>query len=400
MGGGVFILVHQDLVAEEKAELVTECEIEWVSIKLKGNKNLLVSSYYMPHRNMNDVSELRRSLKSLNLNSKDRHVIIAGDFNCPDIDWQSLSVRKDAQDREVQQALLDLATDFNLTQVHDEPTRQNNLSDLVFTTNPSLIKSTANAPGISDHDMVVVDSDTKPFYAKQRPQKCFTFSKANWDQLKANISELSQEILRFCHRGLSVQDLWDRFKTDLNTAINTNIPSKMMKSNHSAPWITLSVKRLMKKKACLYKKAKQSKNLTTYRKFQKECKRQIRKSEWTYINNVINEGHQNNNTKPFWKYTKAKREDNIGIASLKNKGQLITDCLGRAEILVDQFLSVFTKEDDQPLPRVSRRVEEDLPPLKISEEGVLKLLRNIKVNKAAGPDELPQTGYYKSVLLK
>ena len=338
---------------------------------------------------MNDVSELRRSLESLNLDNKDRHVIIAGDFNCPDIDWQSLSVRKDAQDREVQQALLDLATDFNLTQVHDEPTRKNNLLDLVFTTNPSLIKSTANAPGISDHDMVVVDSDTKSFYAKQRPRKCYTFSKANWDQLKANISELSQEILRLYHRCLSVQDLWDRFQTDLNTAINANIPSKMMKSNHSAPWITKSVKRLMKKKARLYKKAKQSKNWTTYRKFQKECKRQIRKSEWTYINNVINEGLQNNNTKPFWKYTKAKREDKIGIAPLKNKGQQITDCLGRTEILVDQFLSVFTKEDDKPLPRVSRRVEEDLPPLKISEEGVLKLLRNIKVNKAAGPDELP-----------
>ena len=105
-------------------------------------------------------------------------------------------MRKDAQDREVQQALLDLATDFNLTQVHDEPTRENNLLDLVFTTNPSLIKSTANAPGISDHDMVVVDFDTKLFYAKQKPRKCYTFSKANWDQLKANISELSQEILR------------------------------------------------------------------------------------------------------------------------------------------------------------------------------------------------------------
>ena len=56
---------------------------------------------------------------------------------------------------------------------------------------------------------------------------------------------------------------------------------------------------------------------------------------------------------------------------------------------MDQFLSAFTKEDYQPLPRVSKRVEEDLPPLKISEEGVLKLLRKIKVNKAAGPDELP-----------
>ena len=50
------MLVHQDLVAEEKAELVTSCEVEWVQVKLRGNKNLLVSSFYMPHRNMSDVS--------------------------------------------------------------------------------------------------------------------------------------------------------------------------------------------------------------------------------------------------------------------------------------------------------------------------------------------------------
>ena len=84
-------------------------------------------------------------------------------------------MRRDAQDREVQQALLDLNTDFNLTQAYGQPTRENNLLDLIFTTNPSLIKSTTNAPGISDHDMVIVDSDTKPHYTKQRPRKCFIF---------------------------------------------------------------------------------------------------------------------------------------------------------------------------------------------------------------------------------
>ncbi|KAH3769840.1 hypothetical protein DPMN_171118 [Dreissena polymorpha] len=39
LGGGVFVLVHEDLVTEEKAELVTNCEIEWVQIKLKTIRN-------------------------------------------------------------------------------------------------------------------------------------------------------------------------------------------------------------------------------------------------------------------------------------------------------------------------------------------------------------------------
>ena len=95
-----------------------------------------------------------------------------------------------------------------------------------------------------------------------------------------------------------------------------------------------------------------------------------------HINKVINEGLQNNNTKPFWNYAKSKREDNIGIAPLKSKGQLISDPKGRAEILIDQFVSVFSRDKSQDLPEVSTRVENDIPLLSIGEEGVFKLLQN------------------------
>lgn len=50
-GGGVFILVHTNLVSEEKTEFVTDCEIVWAKIKLKKNKDLLIETCYMPHRN-------------------------------------------------------------------------------------------------------------------------------------------------------------------------------------------------------------------------------------------------------------------------------------------------------------------------------------------------------------
>ncbi len=68
-------------------------------------------------------------------------------------------------------------TEYNLTQVHDQPTREQNMLDLTFTTNPSLIKSTANAPGISDHAMVVTDTDIKPIYIRQKPRKVFILVK-------------------------------------------------------------------------------------------------------------------------------------------------------------------------------------------------------------------------------
>jgi hypothetical protein len=51
----------------------------------------------------------------------------------------------------------------NLTQVHNQPTREGNLLDLVFVSNPSLVKPSTNVPGISDHD-IITDMETYQEY--------------------------------------------------------------------------------------------------------------------------------------------------------------------------------------------------------------------------------------------
>jgi endonuclease/exonuclease/phosphatase family metal-dependent hydrolase len=70
-------------------------------------------------------------------------IILAGDFNCPDINWEQQTAT--GPDREIQQELMSF---HNLTQVHNQPTREGNLLDLVFVSNPTLVKSLTNVPGI------------------------------------------------------------------------------------------------------------------------------------------------------------------------------------------------------------------------------------------------------------
>ena len=65
----MFILVHQDPVLRG-SQLLTNCEIEWVQVELTDNKTLLVSSFYMPHRNTSDIKEPRRSFEGLELDLK------------------------------------------------------------------------------------------------------------------------------------------------------------------------------------------------------------------------------------------------------------------------------------------------------------------------------------------
>ncbi|KAH3886529.1 hypothetical protein DPMN_010540 [Dreissena polymorpha] len=59
-------------------------------------------------------------------------------FICHDIDWENLTVYISAKDKEGHQALLDLSVDFNLTQVHDKPTSENTLLDLILQSPHSL----------------------------------------------------------------------------------------------------------------------------------------------------------------------------------------------------------------------------------------------------------------------
>ena len=64
----------------------------------------------------------------------------------------------------IKEKVLDIMDQFNLTQVVQEPTRQNNILDLVFTTQPDLIKGSYVVPGMSDHNAVIWDINfkTKP----------------------------------------------------------------------------------------------------------------------------------------------------------------------------------------------------------------------------------------------
>ena len=164
LGGGVFLLIRNELISTEEKDLTAECESVWARIKLQNSKDLIVGSFYMPHRNKKDISELEKILSVLSNKPNQKHSILTGDFNCPDICWDTGTVRPSAPERNIQQDLVDITTNANLTQMHTESTREKALLDLVFTSNPTLLRNSISVPGIADHDMIVSDIDTKPVF--------------------------------------------------------------------------------------------------------------------------------------------------------------------------------------------------------------------------------------------
>lgn len=272
---------------------------------MKENRDLYLGCFYMPHRSSKDLRELDASLEKIDRWKGHKQIILAGDFNCPDINWESGAVAPGAPQQEVQEELVDIATKYQLTQIHEEPTRLDNIIDLVFASNPSLAKFSTSILGCSDHCAVVADFDTRPHRTKEKPRKTYLFLKAKWEDIESDLKSIAGEMSSMEKEGADVNYMWERFKEDIFTAIEKRIPSILRRNNYNLPWINKALRNLLRCKRRQYKKAQKTKNWANYRFIQKECRRAMRKAEQDYINNMIEEGMRDNNTKPFWRYIKS-----------------------------------------------------------------------------------------------
>ena len=118
-------------------------------------------------------------------------------------------------------------------------------------------------------------------------------------------------------------------------------------------------------------------------------KRAVRQAHWSYLNNVLESALEEGNSKPFWKYNKSKRTDNFGVAGIKKNGILHQDSKSKAELLIDQFKSVFTKENaKEPITEMSEPKYPSISDINIEVHEVVKLLTNLNINKASGPDNI------------
>ena len=79
----------------------------------------------------------------------------------------------------------------------------------------------------------------------------------------------------------------------------------------------------------------------------------------------------------------------MGTAPLKENGLLHSDAKSKADILNRQYQSVFSQEDVDDIPEPDVPEYPAMPEIHVSDEGVFKLMSNLNVNKASGPDHIP-----------
>ncbi|KAL8593132.1 hypothetical protein ACOMHN_018058 [Nucella lapillus] len=276
----------------------------------------------------------------------------------------------------------------------DFPTRQKKTLDLILTTHPSLKTRCKALPSVgnSDHDVVLYDTSLRPFRPKPPKRKILLWKKANMHAIRKDMEEYAQTFDIDTSKPDALETAWRGFSERVQKTINKNVPSKTTQGRYSYPWIDTSLRRAIRRKQRAHTKARKTgkkRDQDRYKRLQQEVKDNIKKASHHYLDTVVTDDFKTN-SKKLWAYVKSKGQESQGVSPLKNtEGYLKSDNCSKAEILNNQFKSVFTEEDLSHMPDKGDSPYQAMDDITVTEKGVQTLLRNLQPNKATGPDSIP-----------
>ena len=144
----------------------------WVKLEIVGSQSLYIAAYCKPKEDdQSNLDMLRSSLDKFV--GKKGNIMVVGDFNLPKFTWGDCepSIKPYSNCRSVYDSFEGILNDFNLTQMVTEPTRQDNILELILTSNPILVSAVTCVPGLSDHDIVLIEVAVKATQNKQKTKE-------------------------------------------------------------------------------------------------------------------------------------------------------------------------------------------------------------------------------------
>ena len=175
----------------------------------------------------------------------------------------------------------------------------------------------------------------------------------------------------------------------------------MTKTKYRLQWIDSLIKPLIRRCDRLNFRARKSSSpaiKSHYKRLRAHVQKVIRDAYWKHVSNIFffdtdtadpDCPRKNEKAKKFWSLFKSLKKDAFGITSLTENGNLKTDTLDKANICKRQFESAFfTRKSDTEIPSKGTRPFTPMGEITDDPNVVLKLLNNLNIHKASGPDRL------------
>ena len=161
------------------------------------------------------MKDFKKALK-LVFKSNFESIIVCGDFNLPDIDWNTeVAVKNDL----IHLFFAKTVKDNYLHQLVDFPTRLNNTLDLLLTTIPNKVINMHGFEDVidTDHTLVSFYLDLNIYKKPKIKRSVYNFKNANWSVLKEILmnspwnhafvdDDVNASLFRWCNLFFSAVD--------------------------------------------------------------------------------------------------------------------------------------------------------------------------------------------------
>lgn len=389
-GGGVLIAVKNTIPASSISPNTTSNNtLEIITVRLTLRKPIILSCIYIPpspcDSYMNDViSNLTQTIQ----NNSSTDIIIAGDFNSPDVQWDTLSsTSNSARD------LCDFIFDNSLIQLIDQPTHiKGNILDLILTNSNECVANLSIA--LTPDNWIPTDHFVITFQLSQTlhqppvttPIYVFDFPKANYDGILSYLFDFDYSQ---CLLSQDVESIWCTIKNSIYNAMTMFIPKVRLRRHQFPCWYTPELRHLSK---CLRTcKKRLSRHPTPHLQLrtsnlESEYRRKALLAKSNYESQLVQSFAGSHNARIYDYIRSLSKKSSIPSTVFFNNSYATSDT-EKAELFNSFFHSVFTGSSFS-LPSMSSL---QLPPscictISLSASEVFDALSSLDPTKSSGCD--------------
>ena len=379
--GGVLLAIKPNL----SPELVTtdgNKEVLMVSTVMGGKNIKVIICYRTPSMTNVENEEFLSFLA--NILEHENHCIMIGDYNYPGINWPIFS-----SSNRNEKIFIDLLNENSLHQHVTEPTRGENILDLILSAEPDLITNCEVGPTFSTSDHCYITCNVEVFKSASHRRYKPNIYRADWDTIRSFFATIDWNVeLANLDPNTMCELLYDK----IYFAVENFVPKQRVGDKRKILWENGEIKRLIvkkKQKWRLYKRNPTRSNKNMYNRFTKFVSREVKRIKSEYERNRFHERFDN--PKFFYKYIDhiSGHKQNSDIPSLEVNGVAFTTDYQKSLVLSDQYRSVYTV-DDGNIPNCEQKVPADsfcsIEPL---ENDIVAAINAMNVESSCGPDEIP-----------
>ena len=393
-GGGVIVYTKDHLYCKRRHDLeIHGIECVWLEIIEKSQK-YLIGTFYRPPNCLNNTWNLIDESIELAIDTQIKNIIITGDFN-------------ENQLHKTDTKISNISTNYNLHQLILEPTsiteNSATLIDLLITNNPHIIIYSGVCEPFLDvniryHRPIVALLHSEKRTNLNLKRKIWLYDQGDYPKLRDKISSMPWDLI--FENQIGIDNIVQTVTNTLLEMAAETIPNRIITvRNGDLPWITTELRKLMRKRDRLRKKAKKKNSDYYWSKFKRIRNKvvdSLRAAKRTYHCKLCDKIKANKfGSKDWWNLVKqvsniSQKSHGIKIL-VSDNDEIITDDHNKANALNNFFASqTYIDELHATLPDLPNHENApDIPTLDrivLTERNVEDILKTLDTSKAMGPD--------------